>query len=112
MNKPNKQNKPNKLNITNDFRKKLEGLYLKKNQSKKIEKNKSTTNIKKIIQPQKNVILKNNLEEITEISNIHTNNSIIITIKINSYYQVLLYTLVLLFSLCLSTRIMYILFLL
>jgi len=106
----NKPNKPNKLNITKDFKKKLENLYSNTNrllENKKV--NIIKNNIHKKVQEQKNVILKNNLEETYEIKK---NNPIIITIKINSYYEVLSYTIIFIFSIFLSLRIMYILFLL
>ena len=113
----NKLNKPNKLNITNDFRKKLEGLYSKKSDPINIKEEKEVNiqknNIHKIIQPQKNVIFKNNnLEEISEISRVIKKNPITITIKVNSYYEIVSYTMIFIFSICLSIRIMYILFLL
>jgi hypothetical protein len=116
-----------KLNIKNEFKKKLENLYRKKdtidvtkektnkNIKKHIRNTTSNTNnesnIKKTVQPQQNVFLKNNLEEIYEINNIDNSQKITITIEISSYYQLLSYIFFSIFSACLSLRIMYILFL-
>ena len=119
----NKKSNINKLNINSEFKQKLENLY-KKNTvtNEKPEKNKiqfnsnDKTNIKKTLQPQKNVVLTNNLEEVYEINKekskqINSSN-IIITIQINSYYELFCYILFSVFSICLSLRIAYILFLL
>lgn len=109
-------NKVKKLNINKNFRQKLENLYTKN----KSTANKSTTNtyktrqinIKKTIQPQKNVFL-DDLEEIHEIQKetYQEKKNIVITIEISSYYQLLSYIFFSIFSACLSLRIMYILFL-
>ena len=85
-----------KLNIDKNFKKKLEKLYTKqhinnvehKNVQNKLKTN--VNNIKKIVQPQQNVFLGNNLEKIYEIDKSKLNN-IIITIEIKSYYQLLSY---------------------
>tara|TARA_Y100000591_G_C21673108_1_gene614009 strand:+ start:106 stop:444 length:339 start_codon:yes stop_codon:yes gene_type:complete len=106
-----------KLNIDKNFKKKLEKLYTKqhinnvenKNVQNKVKTN--LNNIKKTLQPQQNVFLGNNLEKIYEIDKSKLNN-IIITIEIKSYYQLLSYIFFSIFSICLSLRIMYILFLL
>ena len=87
-------NKPTKLNLTSDFRKKLESLYSKKTDPIAIKEKKDVSiqknKIHKIIQPQKNVIFKNNnLEEISEVSRTLKKNPIVITIQINSYYEIL-----------------------
>ena len=101
-----------KLNIDENFKKKLESLY-KKNisikQPNKIQ-NKKVSNIKHTIQPQQNVFLENNLEKIYEIDK-KDSNRITITLEIFSYYQLLSYIFFSIFSVCLSLRIMYILFL-
>lgn len=109
-------NKVKKLNINENFRQKLENLYTKN----KSTANKGTTNtyktrqinIKKTIQPQKNVFL-DDLEEIHEIQKetYKEKKNIVITIEISSYYQLLSYIFFSIFSTCLSLRIMYILFL-
>ena len=106
-----------KLNIDKKFKKKLEKLYTKKptkqsiNNVEKNVQNTLKTNIKRIVQPQQNVFLENNLEKIYEVDKSRLNN-IIITIEIKSYYQLLSYIFLSIFSICLSLRIMYILFLL
>lgn len=105
-----------KLNIDKNFKKKLEKLYTKPKSRQHINNvenklNTNVNNIKRIIQPQQNVFLENNLEKIYEIDKSKLNN-IIITIEIKSYYQLLSYIFLSIFSICLSLRIMYILFLL
>jgi hypothetical protein len=101
-----------KLNIDKNFKKKLEKLYTKQHiNNVENKRNINVNNIKRIVQPQQNVFLKNNLEKIYEIDKSHLNN-IIITIEIKSYYQLLSYIFLSIFSICLSLRIMYILFLL
>mgnify|MGYP004004421793 CR=1 FL=1 len=101
-----------KLNIDKKLKKKLEKLYTKQHiNNVENKRNINVNNIKRIVQPQQNVFLKNNLEKIYEIDKSHLNN-IIITIEIKSYYQLLSYIFLSIFSICLSLRIMYILFLL
>ena len=104
-----------KLKIDKNFREKLENLYTKNNHKEKKIKNINKTrpiNIKRTTQPQKNVFL-DDLEEIHEIlkETYQEKQNIIITIEISSYYQLLSYIFFSIFSICLSLRIMYILFL-
>lgn len=119
-----------KLNIDKNFRKKLENLYTKNNHTSNSEidsndsnnSNNSNVNtqkykkvdIKKTMQPQKNVF-SNNLEEIHQIceknTKQNTKQNIMITIEISSYYQLSQYIFFSIFSVFLSIRVMYILFL-
>ena len=106
-----------KLNIDKNFREKLENLYTKNVHTKKnvknVEKKREVeVNIKRTSQPQKNVHL-DKFEEIHEIHKINTTQkkNITITIEIESYYQLLSYIFFSIFSVCLSLRVMYILFL-
>ena len=102
-----------KLNIDKNFKKKLEKLYTKQHinnvENKNVEnkRNINVNNVKRTVQPQQNVFL----EKIYEIDKSKLNN-IKITIEIKSYYQLSSYIFLSIFSICLSLRIMYILFLL
>ena len=118
-------NKPGKLNISKNFKTKLESLYSKN----------SSNQMPKILQhevPVKNVFIKpieiskgqetcnrnqfnrNTIitEKVTEIEQHSIKNKIVITIEIESYRQLLHYTFIFIFSICLSIRISYLLFIL
>ena len=110
-----------KLNIDKNFIKKLENLYAKNNHTPNSENDSNDSNsvntqkhkkvdIKKTIQPQKNVF-SNNLEEIHQIREKNTKQNIKITIEISSYYQLSQYIFFSIFSVLLSIRVIYILFL-